>query len=84
MFYSYEISSNETFSNGQNVRSKKRKILSEIINIICIAWILIKKTELHWVKNAHIWSFSGPYFPAFGLNKDQKKSENEHVIHSVN
>ena len=22
-----------------------------------------------------VWKFSGPYFPAFGLNKDQKNSE---------
>ena len=25
--------------------------------------------EDHWVKSARIQSFSGPYFPAFGLNK---------------
>ena len=25
-------------------------------------------TVFHWVKSIRIWSFPGPYFPAFGLN----------------
>ena len=27
--------------------------------------------QVHCVKNVRIWSFSGPYFPAFGLNKQR-------------
>ena len=35
-----------------------------------------KKTfDAHYVKSVGIWSFSGPYFPAFGMNMDQKNSE---------
>ena len=29
----------------------------------------------HCVKSVRIWSFTGPYFSAFGLNADQKNSE---------
>ena len=25
----------------------------------------------HYVKSVRIWSFSGPYFPAFGLNTER-------------
>ena len=32
-------------------------------------------TELYCVKGVRIWSFSGPYFPAFGMNTNQKNSE---------
>ena len=28
-------------------------------------------SDNHCVKSVHIWSFSGPYFPAFGLNTDR-------------
>ena len=27
--------------------------------------------QLHWVKSVQIRSFSGPYFPAFGLNTER-------------
>ena len=27
--------------------------------------------ERHYVKSVRIWSFSGPYFPAFGLNTER-------------
>ena len=30
------------------------------------------------VKSVCIWSFSGPFFPAFGLNTDHKISEYRH------
>ena len=30
------------------------------------------------VKSVRIWSLSGPYFPALGLNTDQKNSEYGH------
>ena len=29
----------------------------------------------HCLKSVRIWSCSGPYFPAFGLNRDQNNSE---------
>ena len=28
------------------------------------------KKLMHCVKSVRIWSFSGPYFPEFGLNTD--------------
>ena len=34
------------------------------------------------VKHVLIWSFPGPYFPAFGLNKDQRNSEYGHFSRS--
>ena len=27
--------------------------------------------EIHCLKSVHIWSYSGPYFPAFGLNMER-------------
>ena len=26
---------------------------------------------MHCIKSVHIWSYSGPYFPAFGLNTER-------------
>ena len=37
----------------------------------------------HCVKSARIRSYSGPYFPALGLNTDQNKSEYGHFLPSV-
>ena len=54
--------------------------------------------ELHCVESFRIWSFSGPFFPVFGLsrvvcislysvpirkNTDQKNSEYGHFLRSV-
>ena len=39
-------------------------------------------TNLHHVKGIHIQNFSGLYFPAFGLNKDQKPV-NTDIFYSV-
>ena len=36
----------------------------------------------HCVKSVRIRSFTGPYFPGFGLNTDQKKAEYEHFSRS--
>ena len=41
--------------------------------IICNFYIHID--TLHYVKSVRIRSFSGSYFPAFGLNTDQKNYE---------
>ena len=38
--------------------------------------------EGHCAKSLRIWSFSDPYFPAFGINADQKNSEYEHFSSS--
>ena len=27
-------------------------------------------TAIHYAKNVRIWSFSGPYFPELGINKE--------------
>ena len=35
----------------------------------------MKTISKHCVKSARIWSYSGPYLPAFGLNMDQTNSE---------
>ena len=37
----------------------------------------------HCVKSVRMWSFSGLYFPAFGLNADQKNFEYGHFSRSV-
>ena len=39
--------------------------------------------DLQCVKSVGIWSFSGPHFPAFGLNTDQKNSEYGHFSSSA-
>ena len=38
--------------------------------------------SLHCVKSVRIWSYSGPYFPAFRLNTDQNNSEYGHFLRS--
>ena len=38
--------------------------------------------NVHCVKSVRIWSYSGPYFPAFGLNTDQNNSEYGHFSRS--
>ena len=38
-------------------------------------------SKSHCVKSVRIRRFSGPYFPAFGLNTDQKNSEYGHFDH---
>ena len=37
----------------------------------------------HCVKSVCIQSYSGPYFPAFGLNTDQNNSEYKQFLHST-
>ena len=37
----------------------------------------------HCMKSIRVRSFSGQYFPAFGLNMDQKNSEYEHFSRSA-
>ena len=34
---------------------------------------ILQERAINCLKNVRIWSFSGPYFPEFGLNADQKK-----------
>ena len=36
----------------------------------------------HCVKSVRIWSYSGPYFPAFGLSTDQTNSNYGHLLRS--
>ena len=36
--------------------------------------------ENHCVKSVRVRSYPGPYFPAFGLNKDQNNSEYGHFF----
>ena len=37
---------------------------------------------VHCVKSVRIWSYSSPYFSAFGLNTDQNNSEYGHFLRS--
>ena len=46
------------------------RILSNIFDVGFLRKIV---NVLHCVKSVHIRSFSGPYFPAFGLNKQRSK-----------
>ena len=41
------------------------------------------KIDYHWVKSVRIRSYSGPYFPAFGLSTDQNNSESGRFSYSV-
>ena len=41
------------------------------------------RQTLHCVKSVHIRSFFGLYFPAFGLNTDQKNFEFRHFVYEV-
>ena len=34
------------------------------------------------MKSVHIWSFYGPYFPTFGLKRDQSNSKYGHFSRS--
>ena len=38
---------------------------------------------LHRVKSVRVRSYSGPYFPAIGLNTDQNNTEYGHFLRSV-
>ena len=38
----------------------------------------------HGMRSARIRSFSGPYFPSFGLNTDQKNSKYRPFLRSAN
>ena len=38
--------------------------------------------DAHYVKSVRIQSYSGPYFPEFGLNKDKSNSEYWHFLRS--
>ena len=40
------------------------------------------ETKLHCVKSARVRSFCGSYFPAFGMNTDQRNSEYGHFSRS--
>ena len=51
---------------------------------------IVKKRHQHCVKSVHIRSYSGPHFPAFGLNTvrmqekaDQNNSEYGHFLRSA-
>ena len=61
------------------------EIKSIFISFKCLSIKLVKPTFLegeHCIKGVRIRSFSGPYFPAFGLTTDQKNSEYEHFVRS--
>ena len=66
------------------VTSQFMKLCNNIIKTRCVVkfcffaqlvlkiffWVIL---EYHSVKNVHIWIFSAPYFPAFGLNTERHR-----------
>ena len=40
-------------------------------------------TQTHCVKSVRIWSFSGPYFSALGLNKEPEKLQITDIFYAV-
>ena len=61
------------------------KLAAYNINTSLLAYlrfsVLIRKQ--HCVKSVRIRSYSGPYFPTFGLNTDQNNSAYEYFSRSV-
>ena len=60
---------------------RKLTLLLNIPISILILFIIFPRMyipQTHWVKSVHIRSYSGPYFPAFGLNN----SEYRHFLRS--
>ena len=53
----------------QEEQSKKRGKAGKVKRIICLNFSNIK---MHYVKSVEIRSFSGPYFPVFGLRRQVK------------
>ena len=41
------------------------------INILKQIGVYQSYDTIHWVKSIGIWSYSGPHFPIFGLNKER-------------
>ena len=46
------------------------------------AWRAQEATLSHCVKSVRVRSYSGPYFPAFGLDTNQNNSEYGHFLRS--
>ena len=49
----------------------KRSILDVAASLDPPLIILICSAQNYCIKSVRIWIFSGPYFPAFGLNKER-------------
>ena len=47
-----------------------------------ICYRILKSIDTDCVKSVHVRSYSGPYFPAFGLNTDHNNSEYGQFLHS--
>ena len=52
-------------------------------HLTCRNKLKIKIIGSRCVKSVRIWSYSGPYLPAFGLNTDQNNSEFRQFLCSV-
>ena len=65
--------SQDHFGSSENF-SMSQEVLVIALNQ-CIKW---KIHQIHKIKSVCIRSYSGPYFPAFGLNTDQNNSEYGH------
>ena len=46
----------------------------ESLELFSQIYITTLAASMHCLKSVRIWSYSGPYFPAFELNTDQHNS----------
>ena len=49
---------------------------------VCHYFKTFLNTIQQYAKSVRIRSYSGPYFPAFGMNTDRNNSEYGHLLHS--
>ena len=54
----------------------------ENMTVAAIWWdnLMSNRWDRHCVESVLIWSYSGPHFPAFGLNADQNNSEYRYFL----
>ena len=73
---------------GKSIQKQLRKAFwktrwTQIVqyHVAYLWWLYLSKTFsqlIHCIKSVCIWSCSGPYFPAFRLNKNQNNTEYGH------
>ena len=73
--------------NGDVIRSTSVKVYQKNNNkTFIMKWsfqhLVLLETTIHCVKSVRIWSYSGPHFPAFGLNKERYVVSQIHSIQS--
>ena len=76
------------FRRSLSIPKEKRSHLVSLSSFYCILILYLFVgiryfLTHHYLKSVPIRSFSGPYFPAYGLNAVQKNSEYGHFSRSV-